>query len=69
MKMYFRKDCPIVDTRITSGIYSDNKTTERLITDLLYEKGIKFIKNGRETIVIDPKAVTFVSDFKNNFIP
>lgn len=69
LKMYFRKDCPIVDPRITSGIYSDNRTTERLITDLLYEKGIKFIKNGRETIVIDPKAVTFVSDFKNNFIP
>ena len=71
LKMYCRKDYPILNcVDITSGIkHGDGWSEERLIYDLLYEKGIKFLKNGRETLIIDPKAVTFVSDFKNNFIP
>lgn len=69
LKMYCRKDYPIVDDAITHGINTDSWTDERLMYDLLYEKGIKFIKNDRETLIIDPKAVTFVSDFKNNYVP
>lgn len=68
LKMYLRKDYPIINHNIIEA-HSDDWKEERLIYDLLYEKGIKFLKNGRETLIIDPKAVTFVSDFKNNYIP
>lgn len=70
LKMYCRKDFPILnDVDVTLGLRPDGWSDERLIYDLLYEKGIKFLKNGRETLIIDPKAVTYVSDFKNNYKP
>ena len=64
VKMYLSKDYPIIDIDIRRSTFSPNdRSSERLFYDLCYEKGIKFIKNDRETLILDPKAVTFVTDF------
>jgi len=64
LKLRLRKEFPILNhynIKISSG---GDREKEKLIYDLLYEKGIKFLKNDRETIILDPKAVTIINDYK-----
>ena len=64
VKMYLSKDYPIIDIDIRRSTFSPkDRSSERLFYDLCYEKGIKFIRNGRETLILDPTSITFVKDF------